>query len=241
MDRPALLAYNTFWQVVDWVFPPNCVGCGKLGEVLCADCFNSIQFLRSGLCKKCGYPRGNASICKGCGEIHPHFIEQRSLAAYNGVIEKSVVRLKYKNDLAMGKVFARSLADLVVSSGWPVDVVVPVPLSKERLKSRGYNQAAVLARPLALQLNLPLEEKSISKIRDTATQVKLGARERQANLAGAYEPAGNNLRGRTVLVLDDVITTGSTINECAYAVLQAGAKEVYGISLGRSVLSNAYA
>jgi competence protein ComFC len=238
MDRPALLAYNTFWQVIDWVFPPQCVGCGKLGEVLCADCFNSIHFLRTGLCQRCGYPRGKKLECNGCGEIHPHFIEQRSLAVYNGVIEKSVIRLKYKNDLAMGLAYSRSLANLVETSGWQVDVVVPVPLSKERLKSRGYNQAAVLAFPLALELQLPMDDKSIIKIKDTGTQVKLGARERQANLAGAYEPLGNHLRNRSVLVVDDVITTGSTINECALAILNAGAKEVYGLSLGRSVLSN---
>lgn len=237
MDRPALLAYNTFWQVIDWVFPPQCVGCGKLGEVLCADCFNSIDFLRTGLCQKCGYPCGKSNECKGCGEIHPHFIEQRSLAVYNGVIEKSVIRLKYKNDLAMGLTYSRSLAALVKDSGWQVDTVVPVPLSKERLKSRGYNQAAVLAYPLALELRIPMNDKSITKIKDTATQVHLGARERQANLAGAYEPIGDSLRDRSVLVVDDVITTGSTINECALAVLKAGAKEVYGISLGRSVLS----
>ena len=238
MDRPALLAYNTFWQVVDWVFPPECVGCGRLGEVLCADCFKSLPLITTGICPACGYPRGNSKTCRGCDPLRPHFTQLRSAAVYDGAVAKAITRLKYKSDLGIGYAFSSILVDLVRRSGWHLDTIIPMPLSAARLKSRGYNQAGILARPLALQLNLPMDDKSIKKIRDTATQVQLGASDRQRNLSGAFLATGRSLTGKHVLLVDDVITTGATINECAAAALAAGAKEVYGVSLGRSVLSN---
>lgn len=236
--QPALWLYRLFWQVTDWVFPPECMGCGEPGFLLCAACESQIQYLERDLCSLCGYPRGGSRVCPGCGHLSPHFTEIRSLAVYSGCIRTAVQRLKYQNDLSIGALFTDALCGIVQSNSWKVDLIIPVPLSQERYASRGYNQAAVLARPMALQLDCAFDPKSLTRNRNTTSQVELDAETRRKNLEGVFSAGGHALEGKNILIVDDVITTGSTINECAKAVEEAGAKEVYGVSLGRSVMGD---
>jgi ComF family protein len=140
--------------------------------------------------------------------------------------------------LDVGIIFGEELAKVVNDNRWPVDVIVPIPLGKLHKQERGYNQAGVLARSTALQLNLPMDDKSIRRKRETFTQVKLSNEERRKNLVDAFEVTGHRLDGKRVLIVDDVITTGTTINSCAGAVISSGAKEVYALSLGRSIITN---
>jgi competence protein ComFC len=236
MDRPALLVYRAFWNMVDWVYPPVCAGCGNPGDIWCQECQKSTHYLNEKLCPVCGYPKNGAVRCLGCCHYTPNFNGVRSLAAYTGGIKTAIHRLKYQNDLGVGSIFTDQLTELIKRNGWKIDVVVPVPLSKQRKKERGYNQARVLAFPIALKLGIPLDDKSIIRTRETSSQVTLDAIERQKNITNAFSAKGNKLRDKNILIVDDVITTGSTINDCARAGKNAGAKEVYGISLGRVVL-----
>jgi ComF family protein len=119
--------------------------------------------------------------------------------------------------------------------GWNVDLIVPIPLGRERMKERGYNQADLLARPLALATGRPYSTQAVRRERETATQVGLGVKERRENVSGAFRGDRRLVSGRTVLVVDDVATTGATISACANALTAAGAIGVYGLTLARAV------
>jgi ComF family protein len=110
-----------------------------------------------------------------------------------------------------------------------------VPLSKERYQQRGYNQAGLLARPVALALNIPYQPKALERWRDTVSQVGLSADQRMDNVVGAFKASQGLVKDRSILVIDDVTTTGATINSCAQALLQAGASEVFALTLARAV------
>jgi competence protein ComFC len=143
--------------------------------------------------------------------------------------------MKYQQDVGLGEVLSQPLISLVQNLGWRIDVVVPVPLSKERSRQRGYNQAGLLARPIALAFSKPFHPQALERWRDTASQVGLSVAERAANVSGAFKAANHLVKNRHVLIVDDVTTTGATIQACAEALLQAGAQEVLGLTLARAV------
>jgi ComF family protein len=122
---------------------------------------------------------------------------------------------------------------------WEIDVVFPVPLSRRRLRERGYNQAALFALPLALGLNVPYRPKALRRVRHTRSQVDLSWGERRENVSGAFAASSDDVSGKTILLVDDVITTGATLNACASALLSAGARAVYAFSVARTPLRSA--
>jgi ComF family protein len=144
-------------------------------------------------------------------------------------------QLKYKKDVAMGDVLALPLIDLLRGLDWPVDLITPVPLSRQRMRERGYNQAGLLARPVALALDIAYRPQALVRARDTESQVGMNARQRRANLQGAFVATEKLARGKRVLVIDDVTTTGATIEACSLALANAGCAEVYGLTLARAV------
>ena len=148
-----------------------------------------------------------------------------------------MLRLKYKNDVAMGEVLSRPLLGLISQAKWPVESVVPVPASVARKRQRGYNQAALLALPVALGLDRPYQPRALVKVRETRSQVGLKISERFENVAEAFEARRELVRGKNILVVDDVTTSGATIEACAAALLQADASQVYGLTLARSAFS----
>lgn len=236
MKLPAYSAYHWLWQAVDWIYPPSCCGCNQPGTLFCSSCLESITFLDKGLCSLCGYPRDGARRCAGCFHLQPQFTKIRCLAHYDGSIKDAVHQLKYQNNLGLGIELARLLHELCIQQNWPIDLITPVPLSKQRQKERGYNQAAMIAYPLALQLGIPFDDKNLKRIRETSSQVELDVHQRQQNLLNAFDIPTNRFSGKNVLLVDDVITTGATINDCARALKKSGAKEVYAVSVGRVVL-----
>lgn len=236
MKLPAYLVYRWLWQLLDWIYPPSCVGCKQSGTLFCSECLDSIQYLNNGLCPTCGYPRFNARVCLGCSHHSPNYNQIRSVAAYTGSIREGLHQLKYQNHLGLGIEFASMLNQLVVKQNWQIDLIVPVPLSKNRRKERGYNQSALIALPLSLQLECKMDDKLITRTKETQTQVELDKHQRQKNLENAFHVPTNRCIDKNILVVDDVITTGATINDCARALKSAGAKEVYAVSIGRVVL-----
>jgi len=143
--------------------------------------------------------------------------------------------LKYKQDIALGDALARPIVAWFINLGWKIDLVAPVPLSRERLRSRGYNQAACLAHPFALNLDLEYQPRVINRIRNTPTQVGLTRTERRENVADAFTGNRTLAGGKNVLIFDDVATTGATLDACARALSQAGAASVYAITAARAV------
>ena len=232
---PAYFLYHTFWCAVDWLFIPSCGGCGRSGTRWCEACQEKISRLAAPFCPRCGEPQTHDLICRKCLTHPPAYDALRSFAIFCGPIQEALHRLKYKRDIGLGEILSKHLIELYNQFDWSIDIVSPVPLSAHRIKERGYNQASMLARPLAYAIGKPYQV-VLRKNRDTRSQVGLSARERQQNVAGAFTSVPDQVKGRTILVIDDVTTTGSTINACAQALRQAGASAVYGLTLARAML-----
>lgn len=226
--------HNSFWISLDWIFPPECIGCGKEGSVLCEDCLQSADYMDHIGCKYCCKPMANTGVCSRC-QSERHFYEEiHCLAAYKGLIRESIHRLKYQRDIGLARFLAKRLQFLYESSGWSVDMIIPVPLSQERLKERGYNQAQALAYPLSLGLLIPLELKALVRVKETQTQVNLSYYERRVNLENAFLADPILVRGKSVLLIDDVFTTGATINSAAKALKNAGSAQVFALTVAKA-------
>jgi ComF family protein len=143
--------------------------------------------------------------------------------------------MKYKRDLALGDTFSRPLVTLFNESGWRVDVITPVPIGIARKAERGYNQASLLARPLALATGVRYLPGAILKVKDTPSQVGLNLTQRQENVRGSFQATKKLVAGKKILIVDDVCTSGATLAECSKALLEAGAVHIFAITLARAL------
>lgn len=226
------------WRLIDLIFPPQCVGCGEWGTYWCEDCLTQIDTISPPLCGICGEPFVNLDDqyrCQRCRERRPFYTAMRSWAVFKGYVQNAIHQLKYRKNIGLGNVLANFLAKVYRQTAWQIDLVVPVPLGPKRKKERGYNQAQLIARPLAQMADLPCHPSALHRIRETRSQVGLTVQERRQNVAGAFQAQSEKASGKTVLVVDDVTTTGSTINACAAALKKVGAKDVYGLTLARAL------
>jgi ComF family protein len=151
-------------------------------------------------------------------------------------LRKAVHRLKYEGDISLADILARPMLSLLRELKWTIDILVPVPTSESRRAERGYNQAALLAYPLALGSGIPYRSRALYKVRQTDTQVGLNFPQRRANVAGAFLARAEHVGGRRVLVVDDIMTSGATIEECSKALKDAGAAQVFGLTLAQAGL-----
>ncbi len=223
------------WIIIDLIYPPTCCNCGKVGFRLCLDCFSQIQIINKNVCKYCGEILIKPGICKKCKKQKPKYKVLRSWGVFQGPLREMIHTLKYQRNLGMGDYFAPILSQALETHGWQIDIVIPVPLNKERLRERGYNQAEVLAKPLAVFINKSHKPKSISRIRNTQSQVGLSLKQRRQNVKGAFMADASSFKGKQVLIIDDVATTGSTLDACTDALLKAGAESVFGLTLARAI------
>jgi len=187
------------------------------------------------ICQICGVTLESPGLCNSCQSAPPSYEALRSWALYDGPLRNAIHKLKYSGDMSLGEILARFLYDLLAKLGWRVDLITPVPLGLARHAERGYNQAALLARPLALRSGIKFQPRALRKIRDTKSQVGLTFSQRLENVADAFISESNLVRNRTVLVVDDVITSGATMESCAKSLVVAGADCVYGLSLARAI------
>ena len=165
----------------------------------------------------------------------PSYLGLRSWAVYKDPIRKAIHRLKYKKDISLGAVFSSYLICLLEAQCWNIHAVVPVPLSIARQRERGYNQSALLAKPLALAKGLSYQPGLLKRTKETKSQVSLSLEERIKNVEGAFQADEECVRGKNILLIDDVTTSGATIDACSIALLQAGATCVYGLTLARTL------
>ncbi len=159
----------------------------------------------------------------------------RSWVVFEGPIRHALHSLKYRRNVVLGDTLARYLAEYVKKLGWRADMVVPVPLGRQRMKERGYNQAGLLAQPLSVIQGWQYSPQAVLRIRETRSQVGLSAIERKENLSSAFRADTSRVCGKVILLIDDVATTGATLAACSDALLKAGAKAVYGLTLARAL------
>ncbi len=237
--RPAYFLYHYLWYTLDWLFPPTCGGCKRTGLRWCEACQQQVIRITGPVCTRCGDPLdGQADVpllCPNCQDHPPEYQAVRSFAAFGGPLREAMHRLKYQRDIGIGEALSKHLIELYNELKWGIDLVTPVPLSAKRARERGYNQSGLLARPLAYAVQKPYQPSILMRSRDTRSQVGLGANERRQNVEGAFTASTAQVKEKVVLVIDDVMTTGSTINACTQALLRAGASAVYGLTLARAM------
>ncbi len=241
MLRPSSWALRLGLEVLDWLLPPRCVGCGMAGEHLCPSCQSHVRLLQPPYCEVCGQPWREAwgppsTLCPACTVHRPAYEQARAYAWMEGVAREAIHALKYRRALTLGALMADWLAWVVEREGWKVEVVVPVPLGARRQRERGYNQAEWLAWPLARRLQVAYAPDVVVRFRETATQVGLDAQTRRQNVAGAFRLQGS-FPFRRVLLVDDVMTTGATLDAVAQTLRREGAVEhVWAVVVARAVL-----
>jgi ComF family protein len=229
---------------LDMVFPRACAACGGPLEGgrdrLCWDCRADIRPISHPFCSVCGNPvEGRIHhdyICYLCAEASRHFTRARSAARFEGVLQKVIHDFKYNEALWLESELVDVLetCHAVHYADVPLGGVTSVPLFHARQRERGYNQAEILARGLAARLHKPFYRGILCRIRRTETQTHLTARQRAANVSGAFR-AGRSRRiaGRSILLVDDVMTTGATLSECAKVLRESGAGDVYVLTVAR--------
>jgi competence protein ComFC len=234
--RPKLKLYRLFWEAIDWVYPPVCGGCGKIGIRWCNECHQQVTRITAPICPHCGRSQPNSEVCSLCQIFPPACNSIRSWAVFQGPLRLAIHRLKYERDLSLGDTFAGFLTNLLVELDWKPDIVTAVPLSRERVRQRGYNQAEKLGKPIAMNLDLVFRSDVIERVRDTRSQIGLSAQERRINVNNAFLADNRLVLGMRILLVDDVLTTGATIQTCAQALLDAGADSVYGLTLAQAAM-----
>jgi ComF family protein len=205
--------------ILNLVFPPRCVACGTSGSWFCSDCLDLVQFFEP---------------------PYPAFLDPmwpledvRSAAQLVSPLREAIHALKYQGLRALDAMLGDVLFDCFDADPWAVDVVVPVPLHPSRLRERGYNQSALLARRLGSRAAIRVAERTLLRVTPTRPQVGLSASERAENVRGAFSCANTTLHGLNVLLVDDVLTTGATLRACAEALMEGGAQSVSGLTLAR--------
>ena len=219
--------------LLDLLYPPRCAGCGRVGALFCAACQAQIEPLPAPACPRCGHPAPVAELCPTCRGIPSHLDAITATAIFAHPLREAIHALKYDNAASLAGPLGARMADAWRAARLSADLIVPVPLHRGRLAERGYNQAALLARVLSRSVGVPVDERILVRERATAHQVGLGRSERQVNVAGAFA-CRRGLSGQCVAVLDDVCTTGSTLEACAEALRTAGASSVWAFTLARA-------
>ncbi|MCD6452734.1 MAG: ComF family protein [Dehalococcoidales bacterium] len=229
-----------FSQVaLDLLFPKWCVGCGKEGYFICPSCRQSLLRIVPPVCPQCGKPQPSGMLCPDCVGQPVAIDGIRSPFQFDGVMRQAIHQLKYRNLRALAKPLAKLLSDYLAINPIPAEWLVPVPLHQKRLRERGYNQSQLLARELSQLTGLPVMDNCLIRQRYSFPQTQTqSVTERRSNVAGAFISSDSQLKDRAVLVIDDVSTTGATLNACAIALKAAGAISVWGLSLATEIKQN---
>ncbi len=227
-------------QFLDVLFPVHCAGCQKSGHVLCPSCIAQIQPLPSPFCQRCGAPLSPDGKCKDC-QYHPLKLSgQRVVSSYQEPLRTCIHALKYYGNTRLAEPLGLLLAQAYSRYDIQADIMIPVPLHSERQRQRGYNHAFLLAKVCSARSGIPLLEDVLVRHRATIAQVDLNPKDRYQNVAGAFRCtaafATGALYGRRIIIVDDVSTTGATLEACAAPLFAAGAEAVWGLVLARPIV-----
>ncbi|MFC2064968.1 double zinc ribbon domain-containing protein [Chloroflexota bacterium] len=231
--------YYSLWKSIDWIFPPSCVNCGKIGLPICPDCKSQIKLIAPPVCSKCGYPLKEPGLCGSCKKVDFQFDLLRSLAEYSGPIRKIILSNKFNKNISNGielsKLLSPYIDKLVFILDYKIDLLIPIPLGEERMIERGYNQVGIFAFPLALKQHVRYSVRALKRIRETKPQVGLSAYDRRINVRNAFRANHELVLGKNILLVDDVATTGATLSSASLALREGGAKKVVALTCARVI------
>lgn len=230
-------------NVIHLLFPPRCPFCDKVlfssvfapAEQVCSCCVKKPEYISEPVCKKCGKPFEDErqEYCYDCSRHHHGFTQGKALWVYRGDVKHSIYRFKYQGRQEYARYYGRELVR--VYGAWMeecgIDGLVPIPLSRKRMRQRGFNQAQRIAREVSRHTGIPVYENLLIRVRDTRAQKALNDQERKNNLKRAFKTMANKVQLDHILLIDDIYTTGSTMDEAAGELKRAGAGEVYCLSV----------
>ena len=235
MQRMEWLGRN----VLDFALPARCAGCGTITDQpheFCASCWQQVEWLGKGGCDSCGMPLEATDVehCARCLAQTPIIARTRAAIAYGEIARSLVLRLKYARKVALAATMARYMRPLIEMS--PDTTIIPVPLHWTRMWSRGFNQSGLIAAKLARLSGLAHDPAILERVKRTRSLKNMTPRQRAAEVRAAFKVADRGaVKGRKFLLVDDVLTSGSTSDACAKALLRAGAKQVELICFARVV------
>lgn len=233
-----------FGTLLDLLYPRRCPVCDRavkpFGSLICKACENEFIYVQEPYCMKCGKKlrEEEKEYCGDCMKQRHLFDRGRALFEYTSTAD-SIYRFKYKGRREYAAYYAECAADKL--QGWLIacrpDALVPVPIHQSKRRARGYNQAEVLAGELGRLTGIPVETELIKRVRKTAPMKDLSASERQNNLKRAFKICRNDVKLSTIVIIDDIYTTGSTIDAMSYELRRAGVKHIYfiALSIGRGL------
>lgn len=228
-----------FGTLLRILFPESCPVCKSPSRdhttaPICSPCWQAIEPYHGPICDICGKPLASevSRTCSDCLKSTPPFTWARSFGIYEGTLKESLHHLKYYGIRRL----AKPLSEMILTIRLPhIDAIIPVPLHSKKLRKKEFNHSALLARYLSDNTGIPLVLNSLVKIRDTAPQVGLSARQRRSNLKNSFRIINkNSIEGKEIVLVDDVFTTGTTARECSLLLLKAGAKNIYVLLLAHS-------
>lgn len=233
-------------RVLHVMFPTACAECQEpLWDdpvpFFCRPCWGMLKPIPGPVCPRCGRPFASSIAlqhspthqCGACRTRPLALTQAWSLFPYQPPLKEAITLFKYRGKLTLGKPLARAMIEALPALP-ALDVIIPVPLHPQRLREREYNQSLLLANRLSRQTGIPLLLACLLRIRPTVPQTSLSKKERLTNLRGAFSvPRPAHIQGKRILLVDDVFTTGTTLNECAKTLRRAGSSHVYGLTLAR--------
>lgn len=224
------------------LYPNRCVFCERLCESpVCEKCKKELVYVKEPQCKKCGKPIRyfTQEYCYDCENKEKDFDEGRSLWVHKGIVAESLYRFKYYKRIVNGKFYACELLKKYTKQiyQWKINEIIPVPVHAKRLAKRGFNQSEIVAKYMSEYLHIPMNTTVVERVVHTKPQKKLSGKKRRQNLRGAFRVVEGVEVAKNILIIDDIYTTGSTLEELALTLRRAGARKVYflTISIGQGM------
>jgi ComF family protein len=233
-------------KLLQFFLPAQCHCCEKfLGEGekgICADCLSQIHWLAPPFCSVCGTPFPSKEVenhpCGSCVTKEKYFTVARALGYYEGPLQEAIHRWEYQGRLSLTSFFGEGMAEALQRywGGTSLDLLLPVPLHRQRLRERGFNQALLLVKDLSRRTGIPCDKRILQKKKPTLPQVNLSGPEREKGVRGAFQiTEKEKLKGKSILLVDDVYTTGATVNECSKVLMAGGAERVDVLTLAHAI------
>ncbi len=236
---------ETLRDITDVIFPPRCLGCAEILpnlhlQTFCVSCREKIRFITGSHCPICGIAFFDSPapdhFCGNCLEKKPSFGLARAVACYETLILDAIHQFKYGRDISTGSALAVFMAefDFPDFNFTDYSIIIPVPLHIERLRERGFNQALILAKAIGKKYSIPVNFSLLKRTKSTLTQTGLDKSQREKNIRGAFTVTDKaQAKGKNIILIDDVYTTGATLNQCAKTLIKAGAGKVAALTLSR--------